>query len=103
MKTDKTIILDLTDCPFTAEFHKRIKKAFDFPDYYGENWSAFWDLLSTECIAEELIIVGEGTLIKEFEPTIKKLHEILLRYVKLREKDSKIYDDIKPFTFRIER
>ncbi len=27
--------------------HERLKVAFDFPDYYGRNLDALWDLLST--------------------------------------------------------
>ena len=26
--------------------HQRIRKAFGFPDYYGENWDAMWDCLT---------------------------------------------------------
>ena len=42
---EKVILLDLTGCKYLGELHQRIKKAFDFPDWYGENWDAFWDLL----------------------------------------------------------
>ncbi len=37
--------LDLTDCKYIGEIHQRIKKALDFPDYYGKNWDALWDCL----------------------------------------------------------
>ena len=43
MKEKKIVTLDLTDCKYLGEIHQRIKKAFHFPDFYGENWSAFWD------------------------------------------------------------
>ncbi len=44
--TDKKIItLDLTDCKYLGELHERIRVAFDFPEWYGANWDAFWDLL----------------------------------------------------------
>ena len=41
MKEKKIVTLDLTDCKYLGEIHQRIKKAFHFPDFYGENWSAF--------------------------------------------------------------
>ena len=41
----KIIELDLTGCKYLAEIHERIRVAFDFPEWYGKNWSAFWDLL----------------------------------------------------------
>lgn len=43
MEDNKCVILDLTDCRYLGELHRRIKVAFDFPDYYGENWDAFYD------------------------------------------------------------
>ncbi len=39
-------ILDFRRVKSYDEVHKIIREAFDFPDYYGENWSAFWDCLT---------------------------------------------------------
>ena len=36
MKEKKIVTLDLTDCKYQGEIHQRIKKAFHFPDFYGE-------------------------------------------------------------------
>ena len=77
MNEKKIITLDLTNCKYLGEIHQRIKKAFDFPDFYGENWSAFWDWLKTECDADGVEIIGEYTLSNEFDPHIRKMHEIL--------------------------
>jgi len=75
----KTIVLDLTDCKYLGELHERIRIAFNFPEWYGKNWDAFWDLLWSDCEAEMVEIVGEHTLSKEFQPHIQKMHEILQR------------------------
>lgn len=40
------IILDGRDYTSKDAFHKDMKKKFDFPDYYGKNLDALWDLLS---------------------------------------------------------
>lgn len=77
MGEKKTITLDLTGCKYLGEIHQRIKKAFDFPDFYGENWSAFSDLLWTECDANQIIVLGEHTVLKELEPSVKKINKIL--------------------------
>ena len=77
MGEKKTITLDLTGCKYLGEIHQRIKKAFDFPDFYGENWSAFSDLLWTECDANQIIVWGEHTVPKELEPSVKKINKIL--------------------------
>lgn len=41
MKKEKIVTLDLTGCKYLGEIHQRIKKAFDFPDFYGENRDVF--------------------------------------------------------------
>ena len=76
----KIIELDLTGCKYLDEVHDRIRVAFDFPQWYGKNWSAFWDLLWSECDADKVIIKGEKSLLSEFDKSLSKLHEILERY-----------------------
>lgn len=102
MEEKKIITLDLTSCKYLGELHERIRIAFDFPEWYGANWSAFDDLLSTECDANELIIYGEKTMPKEFAEQLEIMHSILDREVVKREEYSKIYADIKPFIYCIE-
>ena len=46
MEERKIITLDLTGCTSLGELHQRIRKAFNFPEWYGENWDAFWDLIN---------------------------------------------------------
>ncbi len=98
----KVITLDLTGCKYLGELQERIRAAFDFPEWYGENWDAFWDLLWSECDADEVVIIGEKTLSEEFNSQLKDMHEMLDDLVKERDEDSEIYDDIKPFSYRIE-
>lgn len=77
----KIIELDLTGCSSLSEIHERIKVAFDFPQWYGKNWSAFWDLLWSDCDANKVIIKGEHSLSVDFDKHIDKLHEILERNI----------------------
>ncbi|MDL2247412.1 barstar family protein [Bacteroides sp. OttesenSCG-928-J23] len=78
MDEPKIILLDLTDCK-GYELHERIKAAFDFPDYYGENWSAFWDLIDGTRDNTIVEIKGLSTLPHEFDKHIEKMLEILER------------------------
>ncbi len=73
----KIIRLDFTGCKTWQEFHERIRVAFDFPEWYGRNWDAFWDLLRTSYDIGKVEITGESTLSKEFNDCIKMTHEIL--------------------------
>lgn len=80
----KIIELDLTGCKYLSEIHERIQAAFDFPEWYGKNWDAFWDMLWSECDANQVVIKGEDSLSKEFDKHLKKMHEILERNKKER-------------------
>ncbi len=102
MEEKKVITLDLTGCKYLGELHERIRVAFDFPEWYGENWDAFWDLLWSECDADEVVIIGEKTLSEEFNSQLEDMHEMLDELVKERNEDSNIYDDITHFSYRIE-
>ncbi|WRS26476.1 barstar family protein [Oscillospiraceae bacterium MB08-C2-2] len=79
MSEKKIITLDVTDCENWVELQERIQKVFNFPYWYGKNWSAFWDLLRTDCDADKVEIIGEHTLSKDFEWHLGKMHEILQR------------------------
>lgn len=89
MEDKKIVTLDLTNCRLLGEIHLRIKKAFDFPDFYGENWDAFWDLLWSECDANKIVVIGEKTVSKELIPSVEMVNKILqeLKY------DRKKYGD----------
>ena len=80
MKKEKIVTLDLTGCKYLGEIHQRIKKAFDFPDFYGENWDAFWDLLWSECDADKVIVLGEKAVSEELKPSVKMIYKILKEF-----------------------
>ena len=72
-------ILDFSGVKTWVDIHAIIEKEFDFPDYYGANWDAFWDLLRSDCDANRVIIKGEKELPNEFRSDLEKMHEILRR------------------------
>ena len=91
----KIVHLDLTDCKYIDDLHERIRVAFDFPKWYGANWSAFWDLLWSDCDADRVIITGEHTMPKEFDESLAKMHKILDRMIQFCE------DTEHPFSYEI--
>ena len=91
-KIPKIVKLDLTGCESLLEIHERIRKAFDFPDWYGKNWDAFWDLLSFECDADKVEIFGEYTLSHKFDKYLKMIHKILDRMVKTCAKWGELFE-----------
>ncbi len=95
----KTIELDLTGCKYLAEIHERIRVAFDFPEWYGSNWDAFWDLLRSECDSDKLIIKGTNTLSTEFDEHMSMLKKTLDEYIEFRDKYTKY--GLKAFGYEI--
>ena len=87
MEQEKIITLDLTGCKYLGELHQRIKEAFDFPDFYGENWDAFWDLLRSECDADKVMVVGGDSVSKELSTSVQNMKGILEEFQELCDKD----------------
>ena len=94
MEEKKIITLDLTDCKYLLELHERIRVAFDFPEWYGANWDAFWDLLRSNCDADEVVIIGIDTLPVSFENEKIKMETVLQRFKKNCEKYGDVFDYI---------
>lgn len=77
MNRDQSVCLDLTGCKYLNDIHQRIKEAFGFPDYYGENWDAFYDMLCTENTAEKIVITGEGKVPSYLSGALTQMHETM--------------------------
>ena len=77
----KKYMIDLTNVNHYLEIHFIIKKALDFPDYYGCNWSAFWDCL-TDMYGDpiHIEIVGLDVIERNFDDSASKILEILRRF-----------------------
>jgi len=71
------VTVDLFDCKYVGELHQRIKEAFQFPDYYGENWAAFYDLMCTDSKAEKVIICGVTDAPKTIKQAVEEMIDTL--------------------------
>ncbi|MFI9496141.1 barstar family protein [Streptomyces halstedii] len=40
------VTIDVASVVDEDELHRLLQREFDFPDFYGRNWSAFWDAVS---------------------------------------------------------
>lgn len=73
MDTPRIFTIDLTGCRYWDDMHNRIAKALDFPDYYGKNWDAFWDLIRGERDNAVIEIKGVSTMPQELQAEIPKM------------------------------
>ena len=86
MDKPRIITLDLGECQHIDEMHQRIKSAFQFPDYYGENWDAFWDLIDGTRDNTMVEIQGISTMPKELKEEAGKMILCLEDNIKEMEK-----------------
>lgn len=77
MPDSSCIHLDLSHCQTLYELHQRIREAFDFPDWYGCNWDAFYDLMRTDVAANKVIITGEYSVATDLLDELDNLHQVL--------------------------
>ena len=77
MNEEKVFHLDLNGCKTWQELHKRIKDTFDFPDFYGQNWDAFYDLMRTEVDIDKLVVSGVYTMPAELQEDLQTMYMVL--------------------------
>ena len=85
------ITVDLTNCKYVIEYWERIKNAFEFPHFWEKNWDAFWDLISKECPAHKVTVIGANTLPNNWQALNGKNYP---------DKIKEIFDDNKRFKQR---
>ena len=73
--------IDFREVKYYLEMHKTIKQSLDFPDYYGENWDAFWDCL-TDMYGDpiHIEILGLDVIEEKFDDAAEKMVSILEKF-----------------------
>lgn len=64
----KEVIIDLKNVSTKEELQILLKQKLDFPDYYGENWDAFWDTITGLVELPEKIIFENWSVIENYIP-----------------------------------
>ena len=86
--------LDFRRAKTYLEMHFIIKKEFDWPDYYGCNWDAFWDCL-TNMVGRpiHIEILGLDIVERKFDDAAKTMVDTLMEFK--HYEDDEFVDDIK--------
>ncbi len=72
----ETITIDFTGAKNWDEVHERISKPLDFPEWYGKNLDALWDLLTGYIAPCNIIIKGT----KKFPANIWSMYNVSVMY-----------------------
>ena len=74
----KWIGIDITHLAISL-ITQRIRKAFGFPDYYGENWDAMWDCLTDvflRPVQRHIVVEGFASMPQELQEYAAPMQEI---------------------------
>ena len=57
--------IDVSDIETPAQLHRLLKEKLGFPDFYGNNWHAFWDAITgLVMMPDQLVFSGWSALEK---------------------------------------
>ena len=73
------IVLDFTRCKYIMKLYDIIQENFGFPDWFGRNLDATWDLLSDyyyDCPPIVVKIKGIKTMPKDLQDYMDKVLEV---------------------------
>lgn len=77
------LYIDLSNVTSSTELHQLLKESLHFPDYYGENWDAFWDVITDVdfiTLPDSITFVGYSLLEKKLSEEAKCLKMCLDEY-----------------------
>ncbi|ALS37709.1 RNAse (barnase) inhibitor barstar [Enterococcus rotai] len=81
--TKKEVIIDLKNVSTKENLQVLLKEKLDFPDYYGENWDAFWDTITGLVeLPEKIIFEHWSDLEKSIPDEANSLKEMLHNFNK---------------------
>ena len=73
--------VDLSEVVTIEEIHSAFAAKLKFPDFYGGNWDAFWDVLTGfDCFPARLTIIGRKNLQESLPDQLKMLDTLFSEY-----------------------
>ncbi|PEJ56114.1 MULTISPECIES: barstar family protein [unclassified Bacillus (in: firmicutes)] len=80
--TDEIVTIDVSNIKTKKDLHLLLKEKLRFPDFYGENWDAFWDAITglVAPLPKRVVFLGWSELEKNLLEESEILKECLLEY-----------------------
>jgi RNAse (barnase) inhibitor barstar len=73
--------IELGSIESVEQLHDIFKDSFDFPEFYGKNWDAFWDMITGFVeMPEELRLINAGKFKQAFRKDYQTLIDIIEEY-----------------------
>lgn len=83
---DKRVTIDVSTVGTSKELHLLLKDQLGFPNHYGENWAAFWDVITDENGLPDIVdFVGWDVLKKRLPDDVGHLKACFADYGKEAE------------------
>lgn len=75
------VVIDVNEIYTVRALHETLKKQLNLPDFYGMNWSAFWDAITGLIELPEKIVFSGWSNMKSFIPEdAAKLKDIMEQF-----------------------
>ncbi|UED71786.1 barstar family protein [Brevibacillus sp. HD3.3A] len=72
------VIIDVSTVKTSLELHQLLKRQLSFPDFYGNNWDAFWDAITGLVeLPKRLVFIGWEDLLVSLPRDARILKECL--------------------------
>lgn len=72
------VLIDVSNVQTAEQLHSLLKERLEFPEYYGMNWDAFWDVITGAVeLPEKLIFTGWSQLQSILPKEAQQLHNQL--------------------------
>ena len=88
------ITLDFTECKYIVQLYDILQEGFGFPEWFGRNLDALWDLLSDyyyDCLPIVVKIKGIKTMPKDLQNYMDKVLDVF----------ADVHDEIPQMSFEI--
>ncbi len=81
--TDMEINIDVSNIETPLQLHRLLKEKLGFPDFYGNNWAAFWDAITgLVMMPNKLAFVGLDNLEKKLPQDSHIMKAYLVEFYK---------------------
>ncbi|WP_163100705.1 barstar family protein [Peribacillus alkalitolerans] len=78
---ESIVTIDISNVQTTNDLHLLLKDKLEFPDFYGENWDAFWDAITgLISMPDKLVLIGWSEFEKSLPSDAKIMKELLYKH-----------------------